>query len=228
MKLKKWNQLPQYMQTEEVRPYYDYLSRKKISLVLKRLFDLILATILLIILAPVMIILALLIKVDSPVAVIFKQERVTQYGRKFNIYKFRTMVNNADNIGYQVTINNDSRITRMGNLLRKSRFDEFPQLFNVILGDMSFVGTRPEVYKFVKNYTNEMYATLLLPAGITSEASINYKDEDELLSQTDNVEYTYMNEVLPNKMRYNFNSINNFSLYNDLKTILKTFTNVFL
>lgn len=220
--LRKWEDLPDYMRTEEVRPYYDSLKKKQMSLLLKRCFDLIVGIIVFIILSPIMIIFSIAIVIDSKGGVFFRQERVTQYGRKFRIFKFRTMVANAESIGSQVTVQNDMRITRVGKLLRKTRLDEFPQLINVILGDMSFVGTRPEVTKYVERYTPEMYATLLLPAGITSIASIQYKDEDELLADADNVDDVYVNEVLPSKMKYNLSSITSFSFIGEIVTMIKT------
>lgn len=220
--LRKWEDLPDYMRTEEIRPYYDSLKKKQMSLLLKRCFDLIVGIIVFIILSPIMIIFSIAIVIDSKGGVFFRQERVTQYGRKFRIFKFRTMVANAESIGSQVTVQNDMRITRVGKLLRKTRLDEFPQLINVILGDMSFVGTRPEVTKYVERYTPEMYATLLLPAGITSIASIKYKDEDELLANADNVDDVYVNEVLPGKMKYNLSSITSFSFIGEIVTMIKT------
>ena len=220
--LRKWEDLPDYMRTEEVRTYYDSLKKKQMSLLLKRCFDLIVGIIVFIILSPIMIIFSIAIVIDSKGGVFFRQERVTQYGRKFRIFKFRTMVANAESIGTQVTVQNDMRITRVGKLLRKTRLDEFPQLINVILGDMSFVGTRPEVTKYVERYTPEMYATLLLPAGITSIASIQYKDEDELLADADNVDDVYVNEVLPGKMKYNLSSITSFSFIGEIVTMIKT------
>ncbi len=222
MLLKPWDELPEYMHTKEVRPYYDSLKKKQMSLLLKRCFDLIVGIIVFIILSPIMIIFSIAIVIDSKGGVFFRQERVTQYGRKFRIFKFRTMVANAESIGTQVTVQNDMRITRVGKLLRKTRLDEFPQLINVILGDMSFVGTRPEVTKYVERYTPEMYATLLLPAGITSIASIQYKDEDELLANADNVDDVYVNEVLPGKMKYNLSSITSFSFISEIVTMIKT------
>ena len=220
--LRKWEDLPDYMRTEEIRPYYDSLKKKQMSLLLKRCFDLIVGIIVFIILSPIMIIFSIAIAIDSRGGVFFRQERVTQYGRKFRIFKFRTMVANAESIGSQVTVQNDMRITRVGKLLRKTRLDEFPQLINVILGDMSFVGTRPEVTKYVERYTPEMYATLLLPAGITSIASIQYKDEDELLADADNVDDVCVNEVLPSKMKYNLSSITSFSFIGEIVTMIKT------
>lgn len=222
MLLKKWDDLPENMKNESVRPYYDLLYKKQISLVTKRVFDVVVAIITFIILSPIFIILSLAIKIDSKGPIMFRQIRVTQYGKKFRILKFRTMVNNADKIGAQVTTKNDSRVTRVGKILRKLRLDEFPQLFNIILGDMSFVGTRPEVVKYVEKYTDEMMATLLLPAGVTSEASIHYKDEELLLSIADDADETYIYEVLPEKMKYNLKSIQEFRFFSDIKTMVKT------
>ena len=228
MLLKKWDMLPAFMQTESVREYYDILAHKKISLVVKRLFDIAASFVLLIILSPFMLIIALLIKADSHGPVFFRQERVTQYGRTFRIFKFRTMVDGADRKGSLVTVGNDSRITRMGQLLRKIRLDELPQLINVLTGDMTFVGTRPEVRKYVEAYTDEMNATLLLPAGITSRASIRYKDEDEVLDGADDVDKVYTQEVLPGKMAYNLESIKGFSCISELATMFETVAAVFM
>ena len=222
MVLKKWDDLPEYMKNDSVRPYYELLYKKRLSLIAKRVFDLVVAIITLIVLSPIFIILSLAIKIDSKGPVMFRQTRVTQYGKRFRIFKFRTMVNDADKIGTQVTTKNDSRVTRVGKILRKLRLDEFPQLFNIILGDMSFVGTRPEVVKYVEKYTDEMMATLLLPAGVTSEASIQYKDEELLLSIADDADETYIYEVLPEKMKYNFRSIQEFNFFSDIKTMVRT------
>mgnify|MGYP001750945333 FL=1 len=181
MQLRKWNELPKFMRTREVRKYYNIVNKRRASLMVKRLFDIVVASIMLAVLALPMLIIAILIKCDSRGPVFFRQERVTQYGRIFKIYKFRTMVVNANELGASVTVDNDRRITRMGKLLRKIRADEFPQLFNILAGDMTLVGTRPEVPEYVKQYSKEMYATLLLPAGLTSRTSIAYKDEDKIL-----------------------------------------------
>lgn len=220
--LKAWNKLPQEFQNESVRPYYEALSRKKGQLLVKRIADILLSAALLIILSPVMLILAVAIKLDSPGSVIFRQVRVTQYGKEFRIFKFRTMVSNAQQLGTQVTVKGDARITRMGQLLRSCRLDELPQLLNVLIGEMSFVGTRPEVPKYVAQYTPQMMATLLLPAGITSRASICYKDEDKLLSDASDADKTYIEQVLPGKMEYNLNSLLAFSVWEDLKTMFDT------
>lgn len=220
--LKNWKELPEYMRTDEVRPYYDLLQKKKISLFFKRVFDIVVSLIMIILCSPILLIISILIVKDSKGGVFYRQERVTQYGRVFRIFKFRTMVQNADQIGTQVTVSNDSRITKIGSKLRNCRLDELPQLFNIFLGDMTFVGTRPESVRYVKSYTNEMYATLLLPAGVTSEASIEYKDEADLLDQADNVDSVYINEVLPEKMKYNLNSIKKFSFFKEIATMFRT------
>lgn len=220
--LKNWNKLPEYMRTDEVRPYYDLLQKKRLSLFFKRVFDIVVSLIMIILCSPILLIISILIVKDSKGGVFYRQERVTQYGRVFRIFKFRTMVKNADQIGTQVTVSNDSRITKIGSKLRNCRLDELPQLFNIFLGDMTFVGTRPESVHYVKSYTNEMYATLLLPAGVTSEASIQYKDEADLLNQADDVDSVYINKVLPEKMKYNLNSIKEFSFFKEIATMLRT------
>ena len=220
--LKNWNKLPEYMRTDEVRPYYDLLQKKRLSLFFKRVFDIVVSLIMIILCSPILLIISILIVKDSKGGVFYRQERVTQYGRVFRIFKFRTMVQNADQIGTQVTVSNDSRITKIGSKLRNCRLDELPQLFNIFLGDMTFVGTRPESVHYVKSYTNEMYATLLLPAGVTSEASIEYKDEADLLDQADDVDSVYINEVLPEKMKYNLNSIKEFSFFKEITTMFRT------
>ena len=220
--LREWEKLPKFMQTEEVRPYYERLKKKKVSVMLKRIFDVIVSSIMLVILFPLLIIISILIVTDSNGGVFYRQERVTQYGRKFRIFKFRTMVANADKIGTQVTVSNDSRVTRIGEKLRKYRLDELPQLINIIVGDMTFVGTRPESTHYVEKYSPEMFATLLLPAGVTSDASIKYKDEAELLDKADDVDKVYVEKVLPEKMKYNLESIRKFSFIHEIGTMIKT------
>jgi len=220
--LKRWEELPKELQTEEVRPYYEVLKKKRLSLILKRIFDIAASLVMLIILLPVFILLGIAIKVDSSGPIFFRQERITQYGRKFKIFKFRTMVNNAEKLGTQVTVGNDSRITKVGSFIRNCRLDEISQLLNILTGDMTFVGTRPEVKKYVDHYTNEMMATLLLPAGVTSLASIYYKDEAELLEKSDNPDKTYFEEILPEKMKYNLQSIEKFNFIEDIKIMFMT------
>lgn len=220
--LKKWDELPDFMKCDEVEEYYKILEKRKISLLLKRLFDIVVGSILLIILVVPMAVLAVLIKLDSPGAVFYRQERVTAYGKRFKIHKFRTMVANADKMGTAVTVENDSRITKIGAKLRKYRLDEFPQVFDVLSGNMSLVGTRPEAVNYVKKYKPEYRATLLLPAGITSEASIRYKDEAGLLDTADDVDRVYVEEILPGKMKYNLEAIRNFSFLGEIATMLRT------
>lgn len=220
--LYKWKDLPKFMRNAEVWPYYNVLRKRYFSLIIKRIFDFVMSSLMLVILSPVFLFISILIKIDSHGSIFFKQQRVTQYGKLYCIYKFRTMIQNADKIGNQVTIKNDKRITRIGGFLRCYRLDELPQLINIWKGEMSFVGTRPEIPKYVKYYTKEMYATLLLPAGVTSEASIQYKDEAELLEGENDIEQIYTQIILPQKMMLNLNSIKNFSITNDLKTIINT------
>ena len=217
-----WEKLPPQMQTEAVKPYYEILQKKQISLIFKRLFDIVVSLIMLLILSPVFLILAIAIKLDTEGPVFYRQVRVTQYGKEFRIFKFRTMVNNADKIGSQVTVGGDSRITRVGKVIRECRLDEIGQLLNILGGSMTLVGTRPEVPKYVEKYTPEMWATLLLPAGVTSEASIRYKDEAALLDAAEDVDATYIQDVLPGKMKYNLRSIQEYSFFKDIETMFQT------
>ena len=210
------------MQTEAVKPYYEILQKKQIGLIFKRSFDIVVSLIMLLILSPVFLVLAIAIKLDSKGPVFYRQVRVTQYGKEFRIFKFRTMVNNADKTGSQVTVGGDSRITRVGKVIRECRLDEIGQLLNILGGSMTFVGTRPEVPKYVEKYTPEMWATLLLPAGVTSEASIRYKDEAALLDAAEDVDATYIQDVLPGKMKYNLRSIQEYSFFKDIKTMFQT------
>lgn len=220
--LRKWEDLPDLMRNEEVRPYYEVLEKKRIGLFLKRALDLVGGFILLVVLAVPMAIIAVMIKLDSEGSVFYRQERVTTYGKCFRIHKFRTMVSNADKIGAAVTVGNDSRITKVGAKLRECRLDELPQVFDLIRGDMSFVGTRPEAVKYVEKYESEYMATLLLPAGITSEASIRYKDEAELLEAADDVDRVYIEDVLPEKMKLNLKAIKEFSFMGEIATMFRT------
>ena len=220
--LRRFERLPFDMQNEDVKRYYQILSKRRFSLFLKRVFDIFVSLGMLLLIWPVFLILAILIKLDSEGPVFFRQVRVTQYGRRFKIFKFRTMVNNADKIGSLVTTKNDSRVTKIGSIIRSTRIDELPQLINILLGDMTFVGTRPEVVKYVDRYTDKMKATLLLPAGVTSEASISYKDEEKLLADAENADDTYVNDILPEKMKYNLQAIEKFSIISDVKTMFRT------
>lgn len=226
MILKEFKELPKEMQNDSVLKYYDILKQKKIMLLLKRFLDFIGSLILLILLSPILIILAILIKIDSKGPVFYRQERVTTNGKIFKIFKFRTMIQDADKRGTLITGKQDSRITRIGNKIRKCRLDELPQLINILKGEMSFVGTRPEVKKYVDMYTDEMKATLLMPAGVTSMASIKFKDEDEIISkQTKSgktVDEAYVNDILPEKMKWNLEYIKKFSILEDIKICIET------
>ena len=213
-------------ETEIVKKYRENIQKKKVSLFLKLFFDKVLALLMLIPLSPIILGIAIWIKLDSEGPVFYRQERITTYGRTFKIFKFRTMVKDADKMGAAVTQQNDSRISKVGHKLRKVRLDELPQLINVLIGDMSFVGVRPEVAKYVDRYTDEMNATLLLPAGITSPASIEYKDEDEVIEKYKgsgrSIDDIYVEEILPDKMKYNLKYIKEFSVINDIKIMIRT------
>ena len=222
MILKKWEELPESLKTDAVRPYYDLLAKRRGSLLLKRCFDVVVSALMLLILSPVFLVLAVAIKLDSPGPVFYRQVRVTQYGKEFRIFKFRSMVSDADKRGSLVTVSGDSRITRVGHVIRNCRLDELCQLIDIFRGTMTFVGTRPEVPKYVAAYTPEMMATLLLPAGVTSEASILYKDEAELLDAADDVDAVYIRDVLPGKMKYNLDALKNFSFFSDIATMFRT------
>ena len=224
--LKKYEDLPKFMQNKEVKKYYEILKKKRSQLVFKRIFDITASFILLVLASPVLLVLAIAIKIDSKGPVFYRQKRITKYGREFKIFKFRTMVVDADKKGSLVTLKNDSRITRVGNKIRKCRLDELPQLINVLIGDVSFVGTRPEVKKYVDAYSNEMYATLLMPAGVTSNASIEYRDEDKIIEKYtkkgEEVDDIYVKRILPKKMKYNLDYIKGFNIITDIKTCIKT------
>ena len=222
MILKKWEELPENLRTDAVRPYYDLLAQRRGSLLLKRCFDVVVSALMLLVLSPVFLVLAIAIKLDSPGPVFYRQVRVTQYGEQFRIFKFRSMVSDADKKGSLVTVSGDSRITRVGHIIRSCRLDELCQLIDIFRGTMTFVGTRPEVPKYVAAYTPEMMATLLLPAGVTSEASILYKDEAELLDAAEDVDAVYIRDVLPGKMKYNLDALKNFSFFSDIATMFRT------
>ena len=222
MRLVKWEALPAAMQTPQVREYYDILSKKRGSLLCKRLFDIGVSAVMLVLLSPVFLVLAVVIKLDSPGPVFYRQVRLTQYGKPFRIFKFRTMVQGADK-GSQVTVGGDSRITRVGKAIRKCRLDEIGQLLDVFRGTMTFVGTRPEVPKYAASYTPEMMATFLLPAGVTSLTSIYYKDEERLLNGAEDSDRVYVEKILPGKMRYNLEGIRSFGFFKDIKIMGMTF-----
>lgn len=221
MKLIKWEHLPPEMQNDAVQKYYGILELRKSNLIFKRAFDIVVSVILLMLLFPLFIVLAVLIKLDSKGPVFYRQVRITQYGKEFRIHKFRTMVQDADK-GSQVTVNNDDRVTKVGRFIRRYRIDEFPQLLDVIAGDLTLVGVRPESPRYVAEYSEEMMATLLLPAGVTSLASIFYKDEARLLDNVEDADKVYIEEILPRKMYYNLKGIEQFSFFVDIKILFMT------
>ena len=225
--MRKFEKLPPQFQNDEVKAYYDILKKKTSSLFLKRTVDIIFSIVLLIILLIPITIISIAVKLTSEGPVFYRQVRVTKYGKHFKIFKFRTMVVNADKIGSLVTTDSDSRVTKVGRVLRKYRLDELPQVFNVLSGSMSVVGTRPEVPRYVDQYTPEYYATLLMPAGITSLASIMYKDEEKILNGEEDVDNIYINKVLPEKMKYNLEYTKSFSFLSDIKLMFKTVKEVF-
>lgn len=222
-----YDKLPKEMQNDKVKPYYDLLNSKKKSLFFKRIMDLFISIVLLIFLIIPMLVISVIVKATSKGPVLYKQKRVTRYGKTFNIFKFRTMIDGADKIGSLVTGKGDQRITSIGKHLRKYRLDELPQVFNVLSGKMSIVGTRPEVPKYVNKYTDAMYATLLMPAGITSLASIKFKDEEKLLENSQDIDKDYVEKILPQKMRYNLKYIHRFGFRRDIYLMLKTIKEVF-
>lgn len=222
MLIKKWEKLPKELQIAEVKPYWEYLRKKNFSLFWKRIFDIVISGLMLIVLLPFFLVLSLAIVIDSRGGVFYRQERVTQYGKHFRIFKFRSMVSNADQKGSLVTVGHDSRITRVGKFIRKLRLDEVSQLIDIFRGTMTFVGTRPEVPKYVRQYANEYLATLLLPAGVTSMASIMFKDEDELLERVEDVDKAYVFDVLPKKMRWNTSELMRYGFWRDIKICFMT------
>jgi len=225
--LKKWQNLPPILQNEHIKPYYEILNKKKFNLFVKRVLDILFSLLLLILAIPFILIIGFIIVLDSPGSPLFLQERVTKYGKRFRIVKFRTMIDDADHKGTEVTVSADPRITKIGNFLRKFRLDEVPQLINILLGQMTFVGTRPEVPNYVQHYTPEMLATLLLPAGVTSRTSIEFRNEQELLKDAIDIDKVYIEQILPEKMKINLAYIKDFSLKEDLSIILLTIKKVF-
>ena len=227
MEFRDWDDVPEFMRNDEVKKYYKTLSEKRFSLEVKRFFDVVMSVFLLFVLSPVFAVITVWIKLDSKGPVYYKQERITQYGRRFHIFKFRTMIADADKKGSLITVQHDARITNVGKKIRKYRLDEIPQIFNILAGDMSFVGTRPEVSKYVDTYSDEMKATLLLPAGVTSEASIEYKDEDKLLKEAEDLDAVYVDQILPEKMKWNLKAIKTYSMLYELKILIRTVWAVF-
>jgi lipopolysaccharide/colanic/teichoic acid biosynthesis glycosyltransferase len=197
-------------------------------IIAKRVFDFLCAAMGLLVLAPLFLIIAIGIKLDDRGPILFRQIRVGQLGRKFEIYKFRTMVTNAEALGKQITVGNDPRITVIGTFLRKYKLDELPQLINVLKGEMSLVGPRPEVPKYVSLYTPEQRQVLSVLPGITDLASIQFRHENELLARAPNSEQTYVEEIMPRKLALNQIYIRQSSLLFDLRIILETLRRLIL
>ena len=188
---------------------------------LKRIFDITLSLFGLIILLPFMLIIAILIKIDSKGSVFFKQIRVTKNGKEFKIFKYRTMRVGSDKYS-QITVGKDGRITKIGSFLRKYKLDEIPQLINVLIGDMSLVGPRPEVPKYVALYTDEQKEILKVRAGITDYASIEFSDENDLLASEEDPEKAYIEKIMPKKIELNKKYLSEISILTDIKIILLT------
>ena len=195
---------------------------KKTNQFIKRAFDIVMSSIGIIILLPVFIIVSIAIYIGSPGDILFLQKRVGRYGKEFNIYKFRTMISDAEKLGKQITVGNDNRITKVGAVLRKFKIDELPQLFNVFKGDMSLVGPRPEVPKYVSLYTEEQKKVLSIRPGITDMASLRYRDENDILGKVDNPEEYYINVIMQDKLSLNLEYIEKSNLIFDISLILKT------
>ena len=213
MALRKWEDLPDFMKTPEVREYYDILNARRVDLFFKRVWDIFVATVIILVIWWFMAGLSLAIVLDSRGPVFYRQERVTRYGERFRIFKFRSMVADADKKGASVTQDHDPRITKVGKFVRKIRADEFCQVLDILRGKMTFVGTRPEIPKYVEHYTPEMMATLLMPPGATSECSIFYKDEEQILQglSPEEADKVYVEKILPEKMKYNLAMLKKFT-----------------
>ena len=188
----------------------------------KRIFDFIVSLFGVIIISPILLIVAIAIKIDSKGNVLFLQKRVGKKGKPFYIYKFRTMVTDAEKLGKQITVGKDNRITKVGDFLRRYKIDELPQLFNVIKGDMSLVGPRPEVPRYVELYTEEERMVLEVRPGITDLASLRYKDENDILGKVENPEEYYINVIMKDKLKLNLEYIEKSNILFDISLIFKT------
>lgn len=195
---------------------------KKCNELIKRIFDLLASMLGILILSPVLLIVAIAIKIDSKGNILFLQKRIGRNGIPFYIYKFRTMVSDAEKLGKQITVGKDNRITNVGSILRKYKIDELPQLFNVLKGDMSLVGPRPEVPKYVQMYTESERKVLEVRPGITDLASLRYKDENDILGKVDNPEEYYINVIMKDKLKLNLEYIEKSNLIFDISLIFKT------
>ncbi len=188
----------------------------------KRVFDILASSVGIMVLSPILIVIAIAIKCDSNGEILFKQKRVGMNEKTFNIFKFRTMVTNAEKLGKQITVGNDCRITKIGSFLRKYKLDELPQLFNVLLGDMSLVGPRPEVPRYVELYTDEQKEVFKVRPGITDLASLKYSDENDILANIENPEEHYINVIMQDKLELNLEYIKKSNVFFDIYIIIKT------
>ena len=198
------------------------LEKRKLQLALKRAMDIVISGGALLVLWPVLLLIALAIKIDDPGPVFYRQVRVGRNGKEFRIYKFRTMVVDADKKGLAITVGRDNRITRMGRILRKTKLDELAQLINVFTGEMSFVGPRPEVPKYVNMYTPYQRQVLLVRPGITDYASIAYRNENDLLAGAEDPEKMYIDVIMPDKIELNMKYLHEISPLADIRLILST------
>ena len=198
------------------------LERRKLQLVLKRLMDIVISGCALFVLWPVLLLISLAIKIDDPGPVFYRQVRVGRDGKPFRIFKFRTMIVDADKKGLSITVGRDSRITRIGALLRKTKLDELAQLINVFTGEMSFVGPRPEVPKYGDMYTPDQRQVLLVRPGITDYASIAYRNENDILEGAENPEQMYIDVIMPDKIELNMKYLREISPLADIRLILRT------
>lgn len=194
---------------------------------LKRTFDLVMSLIGILVLLPFLFVISLFILFDSKGGILYKQVRVGKNNQDFLLLKFRTMCTDADKKGLLTVGLSDSRVTRVGKFLRKYKLDELPQLFNILKGDMSLVGPRPEVRKYVSLYSVEQLKVLNVKPGLTDFASIEYMDESDLLAQSENPEQTYINEIMPAKLNLNFKYIEKQSFTTDLSILFKTVVGIF-
>ena len=207
---------------EEIINYAEILKKKRISLFIKRIFDVLMSLFGLLICILLFCVVAIIIKCTSKGPAFFRQIRVGKNGKEFRIFKFRTMIVDAEKKGMQLTTKDDNRVTRIGKILRKTKLDELPQLINVLIGDMSFVGPRPEVPKYVALYNEKQKNVLLVRPGITGLASIKFRDENEMLDSADNPEKEYIENIMPQKINYNLDYITKIGPFYDLKLIFKT------
>ena len=198
------------------------LEKRKLQLVLKRAMDIVISGGALLVIWPVLLLISLAIQSADPGPVFYRQVRVGKDGKEFRIFKFRTMIVDADKKGLQITVGKDNRITRMGRLLRKTKLDELAQLINVFVGEMSFVGPRPEVPRYVNLYTPYQRQVLLVRPGITDYASIAYRNENDMLEGAEDPDRMYIDVIMPDKIELNMKYLREISPLADIRLILST------